>query len=132
MDFLNKLKEHIEGLPFTPSTVHVGLYDENGNSVAIRPAPSNIDERYMEDGKIYPFSFQILMHHSSNLFAYDSLEQLTSELDNLDPRAITSSNGSFSLVSLQCTTTPNFVEKTSYGTLWTAIYQADLHIKGGN
>jgi len=132
MDFLDRLKDFMEGLPFTPSVIYIGTYNENQNSVAVRPAPSNIDERYMEEGKIYPFSFQILMHHSSNLFAYDSLEQLTSELDSLDSRTITSSNGSFSLVSLQCTTTPNFVEKTSYGTLWTAIYQADLHIKGGN
>jgi hypothetical protein len=131
MDFLDRLKEYMEGLPFTPSTVHIGTYQENGNSVAIRPAPSNIDERYMEGGKIYPFSFQILMHHQSNNFAYESLSQLTIELDNLDPRAITSRDGSFNLVSMQCTTTPNFVQKTGYGTLWTAIYQADLYL-GGN
>lgn len=131
MDFLNRLKDYMEGLPFTPSIVHIGLYEESGNSVAIRPTPSSIDERYMEKGKIYPFSFQVLAHHSSNMFAYDTINQLTSILDNLDSGAITS-DGSFSLVSLQCTTTPNFIEKTPYGVLWQAIYQADLYIEGGN
>jgi len=130
MDFIDRLKEFMEGLPSTPSVVNIGVYSENGNSVAIRPAPSNINERYMEEGKIYPFSFQILMHNRSNAIAYDSLNQLTSTLDNLNSRAITSSDGSFSLVSMQCTTTPNFVQKTSYGVLWTAIFQADLYIKG--
>ena len=132
MDFLEQLKTFVEGLPFTPSTIYIGTYNENKNSVAIRPAPSNIDDRYMEEGKIYPFSFQVLMHNQSNNVSYDSLNQLTSTLDNLDSRAITSRDDSFSLVTMQCTTTPNFVQKTGYGTLWTAIYQADLYIKGGN
>ncbi|MGJ9460287.1 phage tail terminator protein [Oceanobacillus sp. CF4.6] len=132
MDFLDRLKEYQEGLPFTPSIIQIGLYKEDGNSVAIRPAPSNINERYMEEGKIYPFSFQMLVHNQSNVFAYDSLNQLTSQLDNLSNGAITSSDGSFNLISMQCTTTPNFVQKTSYGVLWTAIYNAELYIKGGN
>ena len=132
MDFLDRLKDFMEGLPFTPSVIYIGTYNENKNSVAIRPAPSNIDERYMEEGKIYPFSFQVLMHNQSNNVSYDSLNQLTSALDNLDSRAITSRDGSFNLVTMHCTTTPNYVQKTGYGTLWTAIYQADLYIKGGN
>jgi Bacteriophage minor capsid protein len=132
MDFLDRLKEYQESLSFTPSIIEIGSYKEDGNSVAIRPSPSNIGTRYMEEGKIYPFSFQMLVHHESNTFAYDVINQLTSRLDNLDPGAITSSNGSFDLVSLQCTTTPNFVQKTSYGVLWTAIYEAELYIQGGN
>ncbi|WP_194841341.1 phage tail terminator protein [Salinibacillus xinjiangensis] len=129
MDFLDRLKEHIEGLSFTPSTVGIGMYQEDGNSVAIRPSPANPNERYMNKGKIYPFSFQILVHHQENVTAYDTIEKINSNLDNLVPGAITSSDGSFNLVTMQCTTTPNYVQKTSYGVLWTALFEAELDMK---
>lgn len=128
MDFLNRLKAHMEGLAFTPSTINIGLYNENGNSIAIRPSPSNISDRYMSKGYIYPFSFQVLVHHNKNTEAYGMIEKLRSEYENLSNGAITSGDGSFVLVSMQCTTTPNFVQKTSYGTLWTAIFNAELEI----
>lgn len=128
MDFLDRLKEYTEGLNITPPVIQIGVYNTNGNSVAIRPAPSNINERYMSKGKIYPFSFQILVHHSDNLIGYNTIESLLSAYENLSNGAITSSDGSFNLVSVQCTTTPNFVEKTSFGVLWTAIFNAELYI----
>ncbi|MBP1971580.1 hypothetical protein J2Z83_003731 [Virgibacillus natechei] len=131
IDFLEILKTYIEDLSFTPSTIHIGLYNENNNSIAIRPMPSNIDDRYMEYGKVYPFQFQLLVHHRENLFAYSITEQLMSQLDNLSSGAITSSNRSFSLISFQCTNTPNFVQKTSYGVLWQTVFTAELYI-GGN
>lgn len=131
MDFLLRLKDHMESLPFTPPTIGIGLYSEDGDSVAIRPSPSNINDRYMEQGKIYPFSFQLLVHHKDNLFAYETAENILSTYDNLASDAIASSNGSFELVSVYCTTTPNFVQKTSYGVLWTAMFEAELYIKGG-
>ncbi|SEP56854.1 bacteriophage minor capsid protein [Virgibacillus subterraneus] len=132
MDFLSRLKEHIEGLSFTPSVAEIGLYREDGDSLAIRPAPSNIESRYMEKSKVYPFSFQVLMHNRNNFVAYETIEELTGKLDNLNSRAILSSDGSFVLVSFHCTTTPNFVQKTSYGVLWTAMFEAELYIQGGN
>lgn len=128
IDFLNKLKNYTESLSYTPSVIHIGTYREDGNSIAIRPSPSNISERYMTKGKIYPFSFQILVHNKDNMFAYNTIDQLFSEYENLSSGAITSGNGSFSLVSMQCTTTPNFVQKTSFGVLWTAIFEAELLI----
>ncbi|WP_162986460.1 minor capsid protein [Virgibacillus sp. Bac332] len=115
-------------MSFTPSVVGIGMYSENGNSIAIRPSPANINERYMEKSKIYPFSFQLLVHHDDNLVAYQMIEQLMSEYENLSSGAITSSDGSFNLVSFQCTTTPNFVQKTSYGVLWTALFEAELYV----
>ncbi|GAA5417922.1 hypothetical protein Pryu01_03000 [Paraliobacillus ryukyuensis] len=129
MDFLIRLKSHMEGLAFTPSTINIGLYNKNGNSVAIRPSPNNINERYMSKGYIYPFSFQLLVHHKDNTIGYNEIEQLRSTYENLTNGAITSGDGSFNLVSMQCTTTPNFVQETSYGVLWTAIFNAELEIK---
>ncbi|NIK12872.1 phage tail terminator protein [Alkalibacillus almallahensis] len=132
MDFLNQVKAHMESLSFTPSIIQIGLYIEDGDSVAIRPSPNTIDDRYMDEGKIYPFSFQVLVHHQRNAEAYSMIEKLLSEYDNLSNGAVTSSDGSFNLVSIQCTNTPNFVQKTSFGVLWTCQFEAELHIKGGN
>ncbi|OEH53123.1 hypothetical protein AQ616_17745 [Oceanobacillus sp. E9] len=127
MDFLERLKDYTENLSFTPSIIEIGTYQENDNSIAIRPSPANINDRYMEKSKIYPFQFQLLVHHKSNLEAYRMIHQLESQYENLPSRAITSSDGSFKLVSFQCITTPSYVQKTSYGTLWTALFQAELY-----
>lgn len=132
IDFLQRLKDHMEGLLYTPPTVSIGLYNESGNSVAIRPSPANINERHMNKGKIYPFNVQILVHNRENDVAYSTIEKLFNEYDNISNGAITSSDGSFDLISVNFTTTPNFVQKSSYGYLWTAIFQAELYIIGGN
>lgn len=130
MDFLERLIEYVEGLSFMPSNIKIGLFDENGNSVAIRPMPSAINERYVEQSKIYPYSFQVLVHNKSNLMAYEVSQKLLSVLDMIDEGLIQSSNNSFDLVSIKCTTPPNFVEKTGYGYLWTMMFEAELFVKG--
>ncbi|MCT1577950.1 minor capsid protein [Oceanobacillus kimchii] len=127
MDFLERLKAYTEHLTYTPSVIEIGTYQENGNSIAIRPSPANINDRYMDKNKIYPFQFQLLVHHRENLEAYRMIHQLESQYENLSNRAITSSDGSFKLVSFQCVTTPSYVQKTSYGTLWSALFQAELY-----
>jgi len=130
MDFLERLIEYVEGLSFMPSNIKIGLFDENGNSVAIRPTPSTINERYVEKSKIYPYSFQVLVHNKSNVFAYEVSQKLLGVLDTLDKELIQSSNNSFELLSIRCTTTPNFVQKTGYGYLWTMMFEAELFVKG--
>ena len=130
MDFLERLIEYVEGLSFMPSNIKIGLFDENGNSVAIRPMPSAINERYVEQSKIYPYSFQVLVHNKSNFMAYEVSQKLMSVLDMIDEGLIQSSNNSFKLVSIRCTTTPNFVQKTGYGYLWTMMFEAELFVKG--
>jgi hypothetical protein len=126
MDFLEVLKADMEALPFTPSSIEIGMYNEDGNSVSIRPAPSNIDVRDMAQGKIYPFNFQILSHNKNNLTAYQLLQNLVTEYDL--KKTLTSTDNSFAVLSIKCTTTPNFVESTTYGALWTALFEAELYI----
>ena len=130
MDFLERLIDYMEGLSFMPSDIKIGLFDENGNSVAIRPMPSAINERYVEQSKIYPYSFQVLVHNKSNFMAYEVSQKLMSVLDMIDEGLIQSSNNSFKLVSIRCITTPNFVQKTGYGYLWTMTFEAELFIEG--
>jgi hypothetical protein len=126
MDFLKVLKTDMEALTFTPPVIEIGQYNEDGNSLSIRPAPSNIDTRDMAKGKIYPFLFQILSHHKNNLTAYEILQDLVTEYDL--KKTLTSTDNSFAVLSIKCTTTPNFVESTTYGALWTAIFEAELYI----
>lgn len=130
MDFLERLKKHTEDLSYAPDTILIGAYNEDSNSIAIRPTPNSIDTRYMSKGKIYPFSFQILVHHENNLTAYTISQQLLKEYEELTT-SIVSTNDSYTLLTIKCTTLPNVVEKTDFGTLWTAIYEAELYIKGG-
>lgn len=127
MDFLDRLKDYIDGLQYTPSNTKIGLYSEDGNDIAINPSPSSIDDRYLSKDKVYPFSFQILVHHKNNFTAYQIIQELFSDLDNLVD--IYSENNSFILLDIKCTTTPNFVEETSHGVLYTAIFEAELYIK---
>lgn len=130
MDFLDKLKDKLESLTITPPVIEIGSYRTNVNSVAIRPAPSSINSRYLNKDKIYPYSFQILVHHSDNFAGNMTTENIVQELDNKEAGYVISDNNSFDLISIVVTTTTNHVEVTEHGNLWTAIFQAELYIKG--
>lgn len=125
MDFLERLKEFTESLTYTPSTIEIGLYNEDHNSIALRPSPSNINERYLGKNKIYQYSFQVLIHDTNNYNAYQNTQKLLDEFESMN---IQSLNNSFLLVSCKCTTVPNFVQKTNNGFLWTAIFNAELYM----
>lgn len=129
MDFLDRLIDYLSNSLPMP-TIKVGLYEENGQSVAIRPMPSAINERYIEKSKVYPYAFQVLVHNKSNAAARMTAQQFFDELDFMDKTKIESGNESFELLAVRCTTTPNFVQKTSYGHLWTVSFEAELYLRG--
>lgn len=129
MDFLDRLKDFLEGLSFTPDVINIGSYRESGNDIAIRPTPTAIADQYQSKEKIYPFSFQVLVHMDNNIEAYTTIEKLRSELANLNSESIVSDNDSFDLITIECTSTPSYVQKTNYGSLWNAIFTADIHIR---
>lgn len=130
MDFLEVLKEKLESLSFTPPIINIGSYNTGKNSVAIRPTPSSIDTRFLDEGKIYPYTFQLLVHHSDNFQANTMIHLLMQELDGLGKDYLLSKNGSFQQLSIWNYTTPNHVEVTSHGDLWTALFEAELYIEG--
>lgn len=129
LDFLDRLKEFLEESTSVSVPISIGTYKENGHDIAIRPSPSNIDVRYMDKNKVYEFGFQILVHHRDNMTAYREIERIRATLENLSSDSITSNNGSFKLITMQCTTTPNYVQKTNHGVLWTALFVAEIHIR---
>ena len=129
MDFLNRLKEYLEGLPFTPSVIRIGTFDENTDSIALRLSPGSINDRDLESGKVYNFSFQILVHKKNHLVAYETIMKIMNELDNIDKSKINTDESKYYLILIECTTTPNYVQKTNYGELYTAIFNAELYVK---
>lgn len=127
MDFAERLKEYLESLESTPSTIGMGKYNEDDDySVAIIITPSSYS-RYIK-GKIYPFNFQISVHSKNNYLAYVKSQEINSSLENLNKQSIVSKNNSFALISMQCTTTPNYVSETSKGILYAGLYTAEIYI----
>lgn len=130
MDFLEVLKEKLESLSFTPRIIAIGKYNQNENSMSIVPSPANIDEKYMDKGKIYPFAFDLHVHNKNNLLGYQSSQELMKLLTNANAQTFESKTGSYTLVTLGSLVTPSYVDETQYGVLWTASYEAELYIRG--
>lgn len=129
MDFLLRVKEHIENNLSLYSTIALGILLD-GNSIAIRPTPSTPPTRYLEKSKVVTYQFQILTKHSTGITAYNELEEINKLLDDLGPMTIKSNNGSFVFNKCEVYTSPNFVEKSTGGEMiFTALYQAELYIK---
>lgn len=129
MDFLNSAKQYIEqNMTLFRSPISAGLL-RDGDDIAIRPTPSTPPTRYMEGSKTINFQFQILVQHASNRIAYDTCQSIEMYLDGLQKGAIASSDGSFTFNKCEVYTTTNFVEKTSKGHIYTAMFQAELLIE---
>lgn len=130
MDFLQMLKRKVESFSYTPPVALIGAYDTSRDSIALRPTPSDMQTRYINDDKVYPYSFQILVHHKNSMSAYDLAMKLQNEFEKSKKDFIKSDDNSFTLINISVTTTVNHVERTGYGDLWTAIFVAELIIKG--
>jgi len=130
VDFQDRLKENLEGLSYTPPKIRIGLFDKDRNSISIKPIPSSGIGRYIK-GKTYNYSFQLNVHYESNYTAYETIMKLYKHLEEVALKEIISKDNSFALINIECTTVPNFVQETEYGTLYTAIFNAELYIQGG-
>lgn len=130
MDFLEQLKTKLEGLSGIPSVIEIGTYNENANSIAVVPTPGSMGSRYADKGKIYPFNFQTLVHNKSNMAAYQMTQKIMNILDNAGESFVKSKTNSFTLLNITVTTLPNMVSRTDFGSLYTAVYSAELQIKG--
>ncbi|WP_338788811.1 minor capsid protein [Metabacillus sp. FJAT-53654] len=101
----------------------------DGSSIAIRESPSSIANRYMNSGKTFNFQFQILVKDPSVINTRKIINDIFKKLDGLSNGAITSADGSFSFTKCECTTSPNFVEKTEQNYyIYTALFNAELEI----
>ena len=133
MDFLDRVKEYLETELSLPYPIIVGVLGAESPSIAIRQTPSAVIDRYVDRGKTFEFSFQVLMKDKGRkqVNVIDTMSRIFDLLDGLPSGSITSNDGSFNFVTCECSTLPNFVEKTDHDEyIYTSIYTAELE-KGG-
>lgn len=97
-----------------------------GSSVAIRLTPGSINTRFIQ-GFNANVNFQILVQDKNHIKTVKVVEDIFRALEGLSKNDLVSSDNSFKLVSLKCTTLPNFVEKTEKGLfVYTALFSAEI------
>jgi hypothetical protein len=132
MDFIYRLQDYLA--KELKQTIYVGLLGTTSPYIAIRQTPSSVTNRYVDNGKIFEFSFQVLMKDKDNAGhknVIDTMNKIVDLLEGLPSDSIKSQNGSFSFIKCECYTLPNFVEKTDQNEyIYTAIFKCELE-KGG-
>lgn len=131
MDFLDRLIDKVADIgTFAGSNIDVGTLSSD-NCLCIRPAPSAQPLKYYDFSSYVFFNFQVLVRHSEQPMSYNTMQKVTSILDNLVKGDITSHNDSFNFIKCRVTTPTNFVEVDNHGFIYTALFQAELFVKRG-
>ncbi|NPC91221.1 hypothetical protein HOO54_02865 [Bacillus sp. WMMC1349] len=129
MDFLERIKQYIETNVLFDQALNVGPL-KNGNSMSIRPTSGSQSVKSLDLGRSYTFPFQILVRHQESRTGYKTCQEIANKLDALTNGAVTSHDGSFDFIKCDLYTTPNWVERTPDGDIYTALFQAEIYIKG--
>lgn len=125
MDLLDRVMDYLEvnvtlNAPIVPGSLG------NGSSVAIRLTPGSVNTRFIA-GFNADVGFQILVQDSKHLKCVGVTEDIFRALEGLSKDDLVSHDDSFRLVSLKCTTLPNFVEQTETGLyVYTALFNAEI------
>ncbi|MFZ4452086.1 phage tail terminator protein [Salibacterium aidingense] len=128
MDFLERIKDYIEGnVSLYKTSLSVNML-KTGNDIAIRATPGAPNDRYVT-GKTHTFQFQILTRHEVDKTAYEAVQAITTALDGLTNGAVTSSDGSFVFHTCEVYTLPNFIEETAHGeSIYAAMFEAEIYL----
>lgn len=131
MDFLDRVVEYIETridmTAFDNSYISIGLL-KSPNDIAVVMVPSPSPIKTFGNCRIYTFGFQVYLRHENQRSAIETCQEIELTLDGLTNGAIVSRDDSFRFIKMDATTTTNFVEKTSEGYAYTAIFDAELQI----
>lgn len=128
MDFIARIKDYLTNNVSLSAPITTPLLSVDPKSIAIRQTPSSMNSRYV-DGKTLNFSFQLLVKDNSNLTAYNTIQAIFMALDGLPKGSINSNDDSFIFIKCECSTLPNFVEKTDKNEfIYTALFRAELEI----
>lgn len=128
MDFLDRMKQYIESnMLLFKKTLTVGPLT-SGNDISILAIPSVKPTKNLDMSRNYIFAFQILVRHLDQYKSYTTCQQISDKLDTLTNGAVTSGDGSFTFVKCEVYTTPNWVEQTPEGHIYTAMFQAELYL----
>ena len=125
MDLLDRVMDYLESNVNLNASITPALLG-SGSSIALRLTPGSINTRFIE-GFNADIGFQILAQDANHLRCIGVIEDIFRALEGLSKNDLVSQNNSFKLVSLKCTTLPNFVEKTEKGLfVYTALFSAEI------
>jgi len=128
LDFLARVKDYLETNLQLNTSIVTPILGTGTKSIAIRQTPSSANSRYMT-GKTFNFSFQVLVKDLSSITVNNNIQAIFMALDGLSKGSIMSSDGSFTMIKCECTTLPNFVEKTDkLEYIFTALFNAELSL----
>jgi beta-glucosidase/6-phospho-beta-glucosidase/beta-galactosidase len=131
MELLDRLIDAIKANVQLNANIKVGILSQNPKSIAIRLLPNTLREAYMDKGRAYRISFQVLVKDKSELEAVRVINDITEFLDSLTNEDITLSDNRYKFITCEVYTMPNFVEKTEHDEyIYTALFNAEYEKKG--
>jgi Bacteriophage minor capsid protein len=131
MELLNRLIDTIEANVQLNANIKVGILSQNPKSIAIRLLPNTLRDAYMDKGRAYRISFQILVKDKEELEAIRVINDITEFLDSLTNEDIQLSDNRYKFITCEVYTMPNFVEKTEHDEyIYTALFNAEYEKKG--
>jgi hypothetical protein len=131
MELLDKIIDYIEANVSLNAPIEVGVLNNDPSAVCVRLTPSNSRVAYMDNGRVYQMSFQVLVKDIDQAEAIREIDEITTVLDQLTHDDITLEDSRFQFISCEVYTIPNFVEKTEHDEyIYTALFNAEYEMKG--
>jgi beta-glucosidase/6-phospho-beta-glucosidase/beta-galactosidase len=131
MELLDKIIDAIEANVDLNALIKVGILINEPSAVCVRLIPSNSRIAYMDNGRVYQMSFQVLVKDPNEQEAIRVLDEITYFIDRLTHDDITLTDSRFQFIQCNVYTMPNFVEKTEHDEyIYTALFNAEYEKKG--
>ncbi|EZP77626.1 hypothetical protein H839_08334 [Parageobacillus genomosp. 1] len=131
MELINRIIDAITTNVQLNANIQVGILSQNPKAVTIRLLPNTLREAYMDKGRAYRLSFQVLVKDNNQLEALRVINDVTEFLDSLTNDDIQLSDNRYKFIMCEVYTMPNFVEKTEHDEyIYTALFNAEYEMKG--
>lgn len=128
MGFFDDLADNLESNFSLFATIKLDIMSENQNALTIRRYQSGPSQRFMNGTRDDLIGFQLLVRHTDQVTAINTIETLSEYLEKLKAGNITSSDGSYEFLSCDLYVHPLLVEKTDHGAyLYSVLFQAKVY-----
>jgi ABC-type uncharacterized transport system fused permease/ATPase subunit len=131
MELLDRLMDAIEANVQLNANIQVGILSQDPKAVTIRLLPNTLRDAYMDKGRAYRISFQVLVKDTDQPEAIRVINDITEFLDSLTSEDIQLSDNRYKFITCEVYTMPNFVEKTEHDEyIYTALFNAEYEKRG--
>ena len=126
MELLDRIIDAVTANVQLNANITVGVLSKKTKSVAIRLLPNTMRNAYMDKGRTYRLSFQVLVKDKDHQEAIRVINEITEFLDSLTNEDIQLSDSRYKFIVCEVYTMPNFVEKTEHDEyIYTALFNAE-------